>query len=271
MGRKQKLKQQRRIEDKEKQKAKKRKTALFVYIFLAVAIAIIVLIIFLVRDNPAAQDDGLFDSGGGLMDVNKNSLDQISDSAGDNVSQADALVVDQTEALQATITTDKGDIKLNLYPKNAPNTVANFVKLANQGFYNQTTFHRVISDFMIQGGDPLSKDDDPNNDGTGGPGYSFADEINPWSLGLSDEQIQELEAKGYQYREDLTSLPNVVGAISMANAGPNTNGSQFFIITQQDQTHLNGLHTVFGKVTDGMDMVRSIEKGDKIINVEIAK
>jgi len=173
------------------------------------------------------------------------------------------------EVIQATIETDKGNIDLELYPQSAPNTVLNFVKLALSDFYVGTKFHRVIDDFMIQGGDPLSKTDDPKV-GTGSPtgeGYPFEDEINPKSLGLTDQQIKDLEAMGYKYNYSLKSLSVTVGAIAMANSGPNTNGSQFFIVTTTDQPHLNGKHTVFGKVIKGMDVVLKIKQGDVIKKV----
>lgn len=166
--------------------------------------------------------------------------------------------------------TSKGEIELELYPAVAPKTVANFVKLANEGFYNGTKFHRVIPEFMIQGGDPLSKTDDPRT-GTGGPGYAFADEINPRSLGVAENVIKQYEAQGYTYDYSLTSLPVDVGSLAMANAGPNTNGSQFFIVTYRAQPHLNGKHTVFGKVTKGMDIVRAIRQGDMIKEVKMAE
>ncbi len=136
--------------------------------------------------------------------------------------------------MKATLHTTKGDITLELFEADAPNTVANFVKLAGSGFYDGTKFHRVIQSFMIQGGDPLTKDDSEVNFwGTGGPGYKFADEIHAHNQ-------------------------NDVGTISMANAGPNTNGSQFFINTA-DNNFLDTKHTVFGKVTAGMDAVTAIE------------
>lgn len=166
-------------------------------------------------------------------------------------------------AIHTTIETKSGSIELELYPAAAPKTVDNFVKLAKSGFYNGTKFHRVIPEFVIQGGDPLSKTDDPRV-GSGGPGYTFADEINPRSLGLGEEAIRALEAQGYQYDFNLPSLPVDVGALAMANSGPNTNGSQFFIVTESPQTHLNGKHTVFGKVVKGMDVVRKIKQGDVI-------
>ncbi len=194
------------------------------------------------------------------------------------------IVEEKKENKIAVIETEKGNIKLELFTNDAPKTVENFVKLANENFYDGIKFHRVISDFMIQGGDPISRGTagkdfvyDPKNNpdnlpvaGTGGPGYKFEDEINPWSLGLSEEEIKELENKyGYQYTRDLQSHKVTVGALAMANSGPNTNGSQFFIVTEKDQPHLDGRHTVFGKVIEGMDVVRNIEQGDVIKRVYI--
>ncbi len=139
--------------------------------------------------------------------------------------------------MHATLHTSMGDITIEFFDKDAPNTVANFRKLAGAGFYDGTKFHRVIAGFMIQGGDPLTKDDSMvARWGTGGPGYTFADEI----------------------REN---NHNVIGTISMANAGPNTNGSQFFI-NVANNSYLDGKHTTFGKVTSGMDVV------DKLQHVE---
>lgn len=134
----------------------------------------------------------------------------------------------------AIMQTNLGEIKIELFSSDAPKTVENFVKLAKSGFYDNVKFHRVIKGFMIQGGDPLTRDDSLKDRwGTGGPGYTFADEIH-------------------------SNNHNVTGTISMANAGPNTNGSQFFINTN-DNGSLDAKHTVFGKVIDGMDVVRSIE------------
>lgn len=136
--------------------------------------------------------------------------------------------------MQATLHTNKGNITLELFGDDAPKTVENFVKLAKGGFYDGTKFHRVIKDFMVQGGDPQTKDDAlATRWGTGGPGYTFADEIH-------------------------ANNRNVTGSISMANAGPNTNGSQFFINTA-DNNFLDTKHTVFGKVTAGMEVVSAIE------------
>lgn len=136
--------------------------------------------------------------------------------------------------MKATLQTNHGDIVIDFFDKATPETVANFVKLAKEGFYNGIKFHRVIKDFMIQGGDPLTKDDSMMHRwGTGGPGYKFADEI---TAGNS----------------------NAIGTISMANAGPNTNGSQFFI-NLRDNHFLNSKHTVFGQVVAGIEVARAIE------------
>jgi len=174
-----------------------------------------------------------------------------------------------SEVVIVLMETSKGNITLGLIPMIAPKTVANFLKLTEQGFYDGTKFHRVLEDFIIQGGDPLSKDDNPANDGTGGPGYKFEDEINPRKQGLDDETIAKLEAAGFKYNFELESLPVIPGVIAMANSGANTNGSQFFIVTTQPQPHLNGRHTVFGGVLDGMDVVLSIKQGDVIKKVTI--
>jgi cyclophilin family peptidyl-prolyl cis-trans isomerase len=133
----------------------------------------------------------------------------------------------------AILKTNFGDIKLEFYATASPLTVNNFLNLAKDGFYNGTKFHRVIKDFMIQGGDPLSKDDNWDDDGTGGPGYKFQDEINDKKL--------------------------VRGSLAMANSGPNTNGSQFFIVTKEATPWLDGKHTNFGSVVSGMDIVDKIE------------
>jgi len=183
-------------------------------------------------------------------------------------SESDQSMNSREEVIYAVIETEKGDIELELYPKVAPSTVDKFVKLAEEGFYNGIKFHRVIPSFMIQGGDPLSKVDDPRV-GTGGPGYTFEDEINPRSLGLSDGDIAQLEAQGYVYDYTLESMAVDVGTIAMANSGPNTNGSQFFIVTYEPQLHLNGKHTVFGEVTKGMDVVRAIEQNDVMTTIKV--
>jgi len=171
---------------------------------------------------------------------------------------------DQPKNQIAVIETEKGAIKLELFSQDAPKTAQNFVELANKGFYDGLKFHRVVPGFVIQGGDP-------KGDGTGGPGYSFADEINPWVLGLSDKEIKTLETQGYKYTKNLKSHKVEVGSLAMANSGPNTNGSQFFIVTEKDQPSLNGKHTVFGRVLEGMDVVRKITQGDIMKKVTIVK
>lgn len=176
----------------------------------------------------------------------------------------------QGNVISATIKTKKGNIELELYPDIAPKTVDNFIKLAKENFYDGIKFHRVIPGFVIQAGDPLSKTDDPRV-GTGGPGYTFEDEINPKTLGLSDDEIAKLEAQGYKYNYELESIAVEVGTIAMANSGPATNGSQFFIVTEKDQPHLNGKHTVFGRVVKGMDVVKKIEEQDVMIDIKVAE
>ena len=139
--------------------------------------------------------------------------------------------------IRIIVKTDKGDIEAVLYPSKAPVTVANFLNLAKRGYYDGLKFHRVIPDFMIQGGDPTGT-------GSGGPGYRFEDECTP------------------ELKHDKP------GIFSMANAGPGTNGSQFFI-THVATPHLNGKHTVFGSVTKGQDMVDAVAQGDTIKSIEI--
>ncbi|MFZ1630176.1 MAG: peptidylprolyl isomerase, partial [Anaerolineae bacterium] len=150
-----------------------------------------------------------------------------------------AMQIDVKRNYKATIVTIRGTIELALSAQHAPKTVNNFVFLARDGFYDGVSFHRVISHFMVQGGDPTGS-------GSGGPGYRFEDETrgNP--------------------------LKHETGVISMANAGPNTNGSQFFI-THSPQSHLNGMHTVFGKVVKGMDVVNAIRQGDVMSSVTITE
>ena len=133
--------------------------------------------------------------------------------------------------------TSQGEIHIELFEDEAPNTVANMIELSEQGFYDGLVFHRVINDFMIQGGCPHGK-------GTGGPGYRFRDECHP------------------------DRCHDGPGVLSMANAGPNTNGSQFFI-THSAQPHLDGKHTVFGRVLEGLDVVNRISQGDEIQSVTV--
>ncbi len=151
-----------------------------------------------------------------------------------SASQNQPQVIANQNKMQATLKTNKGDITIEFFGNDAPKTVENFTKLAGQGYYNSTKFHRVIAGFMLQGGDPLTKDDSlVSRWGTGGPGYQFADEIH-------------------------ANNHNNIGTIAMANAGPNTNGSQFFI-NVANNNFLDTKHTVFGKVVTGMDVVKAIE------------
>jgi len=165
------------------------------------------------------------------------------------------------ENIQAVLRTSMGEVRVSFFPAETPRTIMNFANLAKADFYDGTTFHRVIEGFMIQVGDPNSRDEDKSNDGQGGPDYTFEDEINPKVLGgLSEEDISALEAEGYAYNYDIPSSHNVVrGVMAMANSGPNTNGSQFFILTGDEAPWLDGRHTVFGEVVSGMDIVDAIE------------
>ena len=149
------------------------------------------------------------------------------------------MTIDPKKAYRVKIETNRGEIELDFYPQYAPKTVNNFVFLAREGFYDGVTFHRVIPDFVIQGGDPTGT-------GRGGPGYRFEDEVagNP--------------------------LKHERGVMSMANAAPGTNGSQFFI-THSPQPHLNGKHTVFGKVVHGLEVVDAIQQGDRMVHVSIVE
>jgi cyclophilin family peptidyl-prolyl cis-trans isomerase len=235
--------------------------------------------------------------------------------AADTKKKDDKTMTDLTaKKVNVTLKTNQGTIELELWPDMAPKTVANFVKLANEKFYENTYFHRVIPDFMIQGGDPNTKDTTRVNDGAGGPGYQFEDECYigdgvPYSGPISDEQLafkvwqemimpymqktqtpdpdvkavvdsvmaknsgQPIMDQTFEFFADKTGQPPLIdnstrtvkhpvayGTLCMANSGPNTNGSQFFIVTKKEGCDwLNGKHTVFGKVTKGMDTVLKIE------------
>jgi len=149
------------------------------------------------------------------------------------------MTIDVNKTYSANFNTSRGEIVCELFAKDAPNTVNNFVFLARDKFYDGTVFHRVIPDFMVQGGDPTGT-------GRGGPGYQFGDEV-----------------KGNPHKHQ-------VGTLSMANAGPNTNGSQFFI-THVATNWLDGKHTVFGTVTQGQEVVDTIQQGDKLVAVTITE
>lgn len=148
--------------------------------------------------------------------------------------------------MKAIIKTSKGDMTADLYTTDAPNTVANFKKLADSGYYNGLKWHRVIPDFVIQGGCPNSKEGSTGMPGTGGPGYQIDCEL--------DGELQ--------YHDQ--------GVLSMAHAGRNTGGSQFFVCHSRNNTaHLDRNHTCFGKVTEGLDVLDAIRQGDEIIGIEI--
>ena len=187
--------------------------------------------------NPVSDPGGYIP---GMVDVNKKAQDNIQDAVNkENEKLTNALEEESGDSdlakkfSVALIKTNLGDIKVKFYGTEAPVTVNNFLKLAKNNFYDGTKFHRVIKGFMIQGGDPLSKDADPKNDGTGGPGYAFKDEINAHKL--------------------------IKGSLAMANSGPNTNGSQFFIVTAEATPWLDGKHTDFGEVISGIEVVEKIE------------
>ena len=149
---------------------------------------------------------------------------------------------------KATFDTNRGKIVADLYDKEAPITVANFEKLANSTFYDGVKFHRVIKDFVVQGGDPLSRDLPAGNPriGTGGPGYTI-----------------KCETRGNPQRHE-------VGALSMAHAGKDSGGSQFFMVLDENNTrHLDGVHTVFGKITDGLDNMKLIQPNDVMNSVRV--
>ena len=150
-------------------------------------------------------------------------------------SEPPTMTIDTSKQYTATIETEKGSIVLELFAADVPVTVNNFVFLARDGFYNDTTFHRIIPDFMAQGGDPTGT-------GAGGPGYNFADEF--------------------------TKHGHAAGTLSMANAGPNTNGSQFFI-TYSPQPHLDNRHSVFGKLVLGDKVLKTLQNGDAIVKITI--
>ena len=183
-------------------------------IIISIIIIIILIIVFIIFSNSEKQGSE------NNIAINKNMQNNEN----------------KDKAIFVLMKTNFGDIKLELFKEDAPNTVENFVKLSNNGFYNGTLFHRVIPNFIIQGGDPNSKNNDWLTHGTGGPGYTFADEFNDNKL--------------------------VKGVLAMANAGPNTNGSQFFIITAESTPWLDGKHSAFSKVSQGMNVVKKIESAE---------
>jgi len=180
-----------------------------------------------IRNEMSRLSDGLTPNGNN----NSKQKNQMENQETQNTNQDTSYTEKYNSAI---IKTNMGNIKVEFFGEDSPITVNNFLKLADEGFYNDTKFHRVIKDFMIQGGDPNSKDDDWSNDGQGDPGYKFEDEFNSHKL--------------------------VKGSLAMANSGPDSNGSQFFIVTANSTPHLDGKHTNFGKVIEGMDVVDKIEE-----------
>ncbi len=200
-----------------------------IFQILAIIAIIVVIIVGVTKDK---QD----------VEVSNDSSANVLSSLENNNIQEENNTMEQ-EAVLITMVTSKGNIEIELWRDQAPKTVENFITLANNGFYDGTRFHRVIEGFMIQGGDPLSKDTAQiSRWGTGGPGYVFQDEIHEENY-------------------------NITGTISMANAGPNTNGSQFFI-NVADNVFLNDKHTVFGKVVSGYDIVETIALVDTVPGVD---
>ena len=187
------------------------------------------------------------------------------------------------------IATNRGDVVVELFEDQAPNTVANFIELAEKKFYDGKTFHRVIADFMVQGGCP-------EGTGTGGPGYKIADEIDADALGLDKLACEKApffnflrdqdgcprsfwakpvkawyESRGYKYAKGASGQRMVRGMVAMANSGPNTNGSQFFLVTGKEFPHLDGKHTVFGRIVEGQEVVDRLQQGDEMTSVTVVR
>jgi cyclophilin family peptidyl-prolyl cis-trans isomerase len=204
-------------------------------------------------------------------------ITDLSDTSKTNISKPTMQLKNNVD-YKAVIKTSKGDITIDLFEKDTPKTVNNFVYLADAKFYDNLTFHRIIKDFMIQGGDPLGT-------GSGGPGYKFDDEIDAQALGLNDIKVKDTtylssffaadvlntyanksvmylyeKNLGYDYTKGYGTTKFAPFVLAMANSGPNTNGSQFFITSRNFVgNYLNGKHTIFGRVTDGFSVVDSIE------------
>ena len=213
----------------------------WIWIGLAIVVAVVAAFLiwwFLLRtpaESPVAPEPSV-----ATTSTEKGTRTLAAMKPGDRVNYYSAppeMQIDASRQYVATFKTGKGDIVIELYADKVPNTVNNFVFLANEGYYDNTVFHRVIAGFMAQGGDP-------SGTGRGGPGYRFEDEFHP-----------ELRHDG-------------AGVLSMANAGPNTNGSQFFI-TFAAQPHLDDMHSVFGTVVSGMDVLNQIAQGDSLVEVSI--
>lgn len=222
MGKAQKLKAERKKARKEAEIKRKQKRATILKSFL---VFIITIVLFSLGYLGYRWLDAKYQLGDKLKITSDSNPDKTDNRK--SYDSAPEMQIDINKEYIAKFETNKGNFEARLFAKDAPKTVNNFVVLSRDGFYNGLTFHRIIKDFMIQGGDP-------NGDGTGGPGYQFEDEINNHKL--------------------------VRGALAMANSGPNTNGSQFFIVTKDKTDWLDGKHTVFGEITSGLDIVMKIEK-----------
>jgi cyclophilin family peptidyl-prolyl cis-trans isomerase len=211
------------------------------FLFLSITLIFVLSLSACTNENSASYNDNQGEKSVESINMNNNQNSNQGISSKDEVSTISGRTLPKQKDLaqeygQALIKTNQGNIKIKFYGEDSPMTVNNFFNLAQEGFYNGTKFHRVIKDFMIQGGDPNSKDDDWSNDGMGGPGYKFGDEFNKHTL--------------------------VRGSLAMANSGPNTNGSQFFIVTAESTPWLDGKHVNLGEVIEGMDVVDKIENMD---------
>jgi peptidyl-prolyl cis-trans isomerase B (cyclophilin B) len=261
MGKIQKLRQQKKIEEQSEKEEKTKRNKKIIFSVLGSLIILTVFGYGLVGLLNWKKDSG-------SISENSSSITPTSSQKAENIFSSIGLSTESqnnmtNEKQYATIETVKGNVKVELYPADAPKTVANFISLINKSFYNGLIFHRVVPGFIIQGGDP-------SGSGSGGPGYNFEDEINPKSLGLDEATIKSYEVQGYEYNYSLNSHKMEAGSLAMANAGPNTNGSQFFIVTDSAQPHLDGKHTVFGKVIEGMDVVKKIQQDDIINKIVIS-
>lgn len=190
----------------------------------------------LANENIFHTENLVLDNANNLVDNNTEEIKNIDTENKNDNNDKKNMTTEEKNPI-AIMKTSAGDIKIELLKNLSPITVENFIELAKNNFYNGTKFHRVIKDFMIQGGDPLSKDDSKKDSwGTGGPGYRFNDEFNNMKL--------------------------VKGSLAMANSGPNTNGSQFFIVTADATPWLDGVHTNFGTVIEGLDIITNIQNVD---------
>lgn len=225
---------------------------LYVLGILAMFVAILVIFQYVVLGRNNSVNCGFL----GINCIFKKSTTKV-------YSSLPEMNIDTNKDYKALVKTSMGDFTIDLYEKNAPMAVNNFVFLAQDSYYNNVSFHRVVKGVLIQTGDRNTLDNNPNNDGSGGPGYSFADEINWESLGLSEAKRQQLTNLGYSNDTNVTSQPLEQMSVAMANNGPDTNGSQFFIVTAPSDDvivkGMEGRYTVFGKVISGWDTVQKIE------------